>query len=92
MSVGEANHIYMAMPMYNLIEYSHNYSDTSGSLWQFQRDGAPANNTDLSINNSDSFKYKATLVGKTANHDDGRSSVKYAKIVVQLKYLINFCR
>ena len=29
----EANHIYIAMPMYNLIEYSENYSDTSGSLW-----------------------------------------------------------
>ena len=28
----EANHIYIAMPMYNLIEYSDNYSDTSGSL------------------------------------------------------------
>ena len=27
----EANHIYIAMPMYNLIEYSDNYSDTSGS-------------------------------------------------------------
>ena len=26
------------MPMYNLIEYSYNCSDTSGSLWQFKRD------------------------------------------------------
>ena len=26
------------MPMYNLIEYSDNYSDTSGNLWQFKRD------------------------------------------------------
>ena len=26
------------MPMYNLIEYSDKYSDTSGSLWQFKRD------------------------------------------------------
>ena len=33
--VDEANHIYIAMPMYNLIEYSDNHSDTSGSLWQF---------------------------------------------------------
>ena len=29
--VDEVNHIYIAMPMYNLIEYSDNYSDTSGS-------------------------------------------------------------
>ena len=40
------------MPMYNLIEYSNNYSDTSGSLWQFKRDEVPANNADLFIDNS----------------------------------------
>ena len=28
----EANHIYIVMPMYSLIEYSDNYSDISGSL------------------------------------------------------------
>ena len=26
------------MPMYNLIEYSDNYSETSGSLWQCKND------------------------------------------------------
>ena len=26
--IDEANHIYVAMPMYNLIEYSYNYADT----------------------------------------------------------------
>ena len=46
----EVNHIYIAMS--NLIEYSDNYSDTSGSLWQFKRDKVPANNADLAIDNS----------------------------------------
>ena len=32
------------MPMYNLIEYSVNYCDTSGSLWQFKRDKQPKEN------------------------------------------------
>ena len=50
--VNEAIHIYIAMPMYNLIEYSDNYSDTSGSLWQFKRDEVPANNANLSTDNS----------------------------------------
>ena len=60
---GKANHIYIAMPMYNLIEYSDNYSDTSGSLWQFKRDEVPANNNDdMTIDNSQSFKYKAALL------------------------------
>ena len=52
------------MPMYNLIEYSNNYSDTSVSLWQFNRDEIPANNADLTINNSQSFKYITALVEK----------------------------
>ena len=76
--VDEANHIYIAMPMYNLIEYSDNYSDTSGSLWQFKRDEVPANNADLTdLTNSQSFKYKAVLVGKTANENDRKSSLKF---------------
>ena len=32
------------MSMYNLIEYSRNYSDTSGSLWKIKRDESPMNN------------------------------------------------
>ena len=55
----------MEKVLYNLIEYSNNYSDTSGRLWQFKRDEVPANNADLTINNSQSFKYKAALAGKT---------------------------
>ena len=48
--VDETNHIYIAMPMYNLIEYSD--SDTSGSLWQVKRDEVPAGNAELTIDNS----------------------------------------
>ena len=51
MFVDEANHIYIAIPMYNLIEYSDNYSGTSGRLWQFKRDEVLANNSDLSVDN-----------------------------------------
>ena len=36
--VDYADFINITMPMYNLIEYSDNYSDTSGSLWTFKRD------------------------------------------------------
>ena len=34
--VDSADNLDIVMPMYNLIEYSDNYSDTSGSLWQFK--------------------------------------------------------
>ena len=91
--VDKANHIYNAMPMYNLIEYSDNYSDTLGSLWHFKRDDVPTDNADLSTDNSHSFKYQAALVGKTENAAaDGKRFVKNTKIVVPLKYLSNFWR
>ena len=53
------------MPMYNLIEYSDNYADSSGSLYQFKRDESPMNNAgnpnNFALDNSTSFKYKASL-------------------------------
>ena len=52
------------MPMYNLLEYSDNYSDTSGSLWNFKRDETEGD-VDLTINNASSFKYKANLICDT---------------------------
>ena len=33
--IDNAKEIYVVLPMYNLIEYSHNYSKTSGRLWQY---------------------------------------------------------
>ena len=92
MFIDEANHIYIIMPTYNLIEYSDDYSDTSGSLWQFRRDEVRDNNANLNVNNSQSFKYKAGLVGKTKDYDNPNSFAKNTKIIVPLKYLSNFWR
>ena len=71
-------------PMYNLIEYSDNYSDTSGSSWQFKRDESPINNAgnpiNVAVNNSSLFKYKSSLLGKPAA--DGNNRVlKTVKII-----------
>ena len=52
------------MPIYNLIEYSDNYSDTSGNLWNFKRDEI-IGNINLTNNNSSSFKYKSNLIDNT---------------------------
>ena len=49
------------MVMYNLIECRDNYSDTSGSLWQFKREEVPANIADLTIDNSESLNTKQLL-------------------------------
>ena len=48
--------------MFNLIEYSNNYSKKSGSLWQYYRD----NNTV----NSKSFKFMTNITGETSNSKD----------------------
>ena len=55
--VDETDFINITMSMYNLIEYSDNYSDTSGSLWQFKKDELNVDdvNTDLDDNNAPSF-------------------------------------
>ena len=85
--INEAEHINIAMPMYNLIEYSDNYSDTSGSLWQFKRDEIEGD-VDLTVdgnnipNNLSWFKYISSLI-------TNRNGVK---IAVPLKYLSNFWR
>ena len=76
------------MPMYNLTEYSDNFSDTSGSLWQFKRDQI-INNADVTNDhNAPSFKYKASIIGDAG--DNGRKNG--VKIPVPLKYLSNFWR
>ena len=49
------------MPMYNLIEYSDNYSKTLGSLWRHYRDELTLTDADTIDNftgNSVSFKFK----------------------------------
>ena len=57
--VDKAGHIYSTMSMYNMIECSDNYSDTSESLWQFKRDELPKTDADLTVNGCKTFKYKA---------------------------------
>ena len=71
------------MRMYQLLEYSDNYSDSSGSLYQFKRDEPHPNNGNVSVDTSSSFKYKSNLLGNEDNN---------VKIVVPLKYLSNFFR
>ena len=54
------------MTMYNLIEYSDNYSDTSRSLWQFKRSEQNIINGNIPVGvdstNSTSFEYKSSSI------------------------------
>ena len=81
--IDNAQDIDVTMPMYNLNEYSDNYSKTCGSLWQYYKDD-PNNK----IADSESFKFKVKIAGKIP--DDGNT--KDVEIIVPLKYLSNFWR
>ena len=82
------------MPMYNLIEYSDNYQDSSAMLYQYKRDEPANNNVNLTADNSTSFKCKVNLLGNiaAADPDNARVGRLNVKIVVPLKYLSNFFR
>ena len=69
------------MPMYNLIKYSDNYSNTSGSLWKYYKDDP---NDNLTV--SKSFKTKVKITGKTP----AAGNTKDVEIIVPLKYFRNF--
>ena len=81
--------------MFNLLEYSSNYGASSGSLYQFKRDESPTDDNEnplnVALDNSTSFKYIVTLLGK-ATDADGNDRSRNAKIVFPLKYMTNFFR
>ena len=70
------------MAMYNLLEYRNNYSITSGSLWNYYRDGVndAANENDAAnkkINkttSNKSFEYKTKLIGSTQNNNSSSTA------------------
>ena len=90
--VDTAENLDITMPMYNLIEYSDNYQDSSATLYQYKRDEPPEANAinDLTTDTSSSFKYKVDLLGSPVL--DGNIAKRSVKVVVPLKYLSNFFR
>ena len=91
--IDNAEYIDIVMPMYNLIEYSDNYSKTTGSLWQYCKDIPGVNKVGniidfTAINTTDSFKIKTKITGQTNN--DGE--INGIEIMVPLKYSSNFWR
>ena len=94
--VDTAENLDIVMPMYNLIEYSDNYQDSSATLYQYKRDEPPEDDAvaDLTANNPSSLKYKIKVLGNVTEVADDAASVRRlnVKVVVPLKYLSNFFR
>ena len=78
--------------MYNLIEYSSNYSNTTGSLQFCPKDEETNFNADIAdINNIKSVRYKDKSLENTVS--DGNNLIsRNASITLPLKYLSNFWR
>ena len=81
--IDNAHDIDIVIPMYNLTEYSDNYSKTYGSLRQYYKVDPNDNLTD-----SKSFKSKVKITGNTP----AAVNTKDVEIIVPLKYLSSFWR
>ena len=91
--IDNAEDLDVVMRMYKLLEYSKNYSKTTGNLWNYYRDEL---SNPLS-SNSESFKYKASVTGNTYNVGGGEAGYDATKVgkneievVIPLKHLSNF--
>ena len=98
--IDNAEDLDIVMPMYNLLEYSKNYRKTTGSLWNYYRDepkDPPLNDDDPPtinynadpITNSESFKYKSSITGKTSNANQGTPSEERQRLKKILQLLFN---
>ena len=102
--IEDADDLDIAMPMYNLLEYSKNYGKPIGSLYNYYRDelsddNNPNNFPNTNVVNSNTFKYKNKITGNTYNvaegaagHSSNRVGKQDVELAIPLKYLSNFWR
>ena len=91
-TIHDAENLDLVMPMYNLIEYSSNYSETTRSLWFYSKDEATDFNADIAnTDDLNSFKYRDKLLENTGA-DGANGILKNARITVPLTYLSSFWR
>ena len=87
--IDNAEDLDIVMHMYNLIEYSKNYSKTTGSFWNYYRDepnSGTNNNLNYSVKDSKFFDHKTSITGKLERNN----TEKEVEIVLPLKKLSNF--
>ena len=96
--VDNAENVDIVMPIYNLLDYSDNYSLTSGSLWNYYRneindDENENDNANNRINNNKTITIKSfECMTKTIGRTPADNNTLNVEVVVPLKYLSNFWR
>ena len=90
--------------MYNLLEYGKNYSKTSGSFWNYDRDELTDetnddNDPNKNVINSNSFKYKTSITGNTYNvaatvrdYDANKEDTKNCSVIKIFKQFLENTR
>ena len=95
-TIDDAEDLNLAMPVYNVLEHSPNYSETTGSLWFYSKDEATNFNADISgTDNFKSLKYNTKLLENTIAEPTQKNAngiLKNEAIALPLKYLSNFWR
>ena len=89
--IDNAEDLDVVMPMYNLLQYSKNFSKITGSFWNYYRDepnSSANNNINYSIKDSKYFDYKTSITWKW----ESNKTEKEVEIVALLKHLSNFWR
>ena len=78
--IDNAEDLNVVMPTYSVLQYSKNYSKTSGILWNYYRDDANSGvgNVNYSIKDSKSFDYKTSITRKL----EGNNTEKEVEIIV----------
>ena len=70
----------VVMSMYNLLEYSKNYKNTTKSLWNYYRDEPNSdtdnNNITHTILNPKSFDYKANFISNVTHNNLTKNMLK----------------
>ena len=95
-TLDDAEDLDLYMQIYNFLEYSWNYSKTTGSLWLYSKDQATTFDSAVGSGGAiKSFKCKAKLLEDTVPQPPANQADKILKNVtnvVPLKYLSNFWR
>ena len=95
-TIENAEDLDLVEPIYNLVEYSSNYSKTTVTSWFYSKDEAANFNADIANdNNFKSFEYKPKLLENTVAQpysNNANGILRNATIAVPLKYFCNFWR
>ena len=82
----------IVIPVYNLLEYSENYSKTSGSLWNYYRDEVNDSANENNDANNFTINNNKTATSKSLEYKINDNNILEAEVVAPLKYFSNFWR